>query len=86
MLRPKKRPNGLSKLAQLKGEDLPHSMRTVPTSKISPDQIKTLVEVERDYILDVVRATDSNKRLVATKLGISPSSPYRKLNEYGANI
>ncbi len=63
-------------------DDLPKSLRNSSKTRHSADKRPTLEEMEREYILDILKSAN-NKRLAARQLGISPSSLYRKLNEYG---
>ena len=67
----------------IEAEDLPPALRAGSLSVFAPGKDKSLADVEREYILAVLHACDGNKRLAAKKLQISPSSLYRKLNEYG---
>ena len=46
-------------------------------------RVKSLKEVEREYILNVLRSTGYNKREAANILGIDLSTLYRKLKEIG---
>ena len=73
----------LSRGKQIEIEDLPPALRENSLAAFAPGREKSLADVEREYILAVLRACDGNKRLAAKKLQISPSSLYRKLNEYG---
>jgi two-component system, NtrC family, response regulator len=45
----------------------------------------TLAEMERRYILDILERYDGQKSVVADKLGISTTTLWRKLKEYGVN-
>lgn len=51
-----------------------------------PDELEgesmTLNEIERDAILDALRACNGNRSAAAAKLGISRRSLYNKINEY----
>jgi transcriptional regulator with PAS, ATPase and Fis domain len=47
------------------------------------DGVKPLAEVEADYIRYAMDRLDNNQSLVARKLGISRSTLWRKLKEYG---
>ena len=67
----------------IEAEDLPPALCAGSLSVFAPGKDKSLADVEREYILAVLRTCDGNKRLAAKKLQISPSSLYRKLNEYG---
>jgi transcriptional regulator with PAS, ATPase and Fis domain len=63
-------------------EDLPPSSRKVPKPKGHED-IHSLKEIERDYVLGALKVTKGDKRLAAEKLNIGLTSLYRKLKEYG---
>ncbi len=43
----------------------------------------TLDELEKRYILETLRATRNNKVLTCERLGISNTTLWRKLKEYG---
>ena len=45
------------------------------------DEIRTLAEVERDYIAAALRALGGNRAKAAEKLGIGAATPYRKLKQ-----
>ena len=45
----------------------------------------TLAEMERRYILDILERYDGQKSVAAEKLGISTTTLWRKLKEYGVN-
>lgn len=47
-----------------------------------PEKIKTLAEVQRDYILRAVKAFNGRKAAAAVALGISLKTLYNKLNSY----
>lgn len=46
--------------------------------------MRSLEEVERDYILAVLRANDGNKATAAEQLKIGTATLYRKLKQYEA--
>lgn len=46
------------------------------------NKIKTLAEVEREYILKTLEHFDGNKTLTAQALGVSQKTIYNKLNHY----
>jgi len=48
------------------------------------DCIRPLEEIERDYIIGVLRALNGNKVQAATELNIGLATLYRKLKEYEA--
>jgi DNA-binding NtrC family response regulator len=45
--------------------------------------VKPLDEIEKDYILAVLKHNDGNQTLTATQLGIGTATLYRKLKKYG---
>ena len=49
-----------------------------------PDELTTLDDVERRYILHVLKAVDGNKTLAAKTLGLDRKTLYRKLAQYEA--
>ena len=48
-----------------------------------PEQIESLQDVEKRYILDVLRMTGGNKKKAAEILGVDRSTLYAKLKRYG---
>jgi len=72
--------------ATLLPEDLPERVRTSgrTTALItrSLEQNMTLRELEREYILEMLRRTDGNKSRAAELLGLDRKTLYRKLDEY----
>lgn len=46
-------------------------------------RMSTLAEIEKDYILDVLKVVDGNKTKAAKILGITIKTLYNKLHEYG---
>ena len=48
----------------------------------APGDVRPLEEVERDYILAVLRAVGGNKAKAAEQLEIGPATLYRKLKQY----
>jgi two-component system, NtrC family, response regulator HydG len=76
----------LARGAQLTPHDLPERVRAggAAASFIaqSSAQNLTLRELERDYILEVLRKTGGNKSRAAELLGLDRKTLYRKLDEY----
>ena len=52
-------------------------LRAVQTA----DEVRTLAEVERDYIAAALRASGGNRAKAAEKLGIGAATLYRKLKQ-----
>lgn len=50
----------------------------------SVEQNMTIREVEREYILEVLRRTGGNKSRAAELLGLDRKTLYRRLDEYRA--
>lgn len=50
------------------------------------EQVLTLAEVEREYILKILRKEKGNRTRAARLLGISVRNLYRKIEEYGEDI
>jgi two-component system response regulator HydG len=51
----------------------------------APDELVTLDEMERRYILRVLRAVGNNKKLASQVLGLDRSTLYRKLERYAGS-
>jgi transcriptional regulator with PAS, ATPase and Fis domain len=63
-------------------EDLPEEIGLALPTTYAAGDIRPLAEIERDYILAVLRAHDGNKSKAAEQLGIGTATLYRKLKEY----
>ncbi len=79
----------LARGAVLAVEDLPERIRDAAseTSAILASAAAkrvTLAELERDYILEILRASGGNKSRAAETLGLDRKTLYRKLDEYAA--
>lgn len=78
----------LARGAVLTREDLPERVRGASGSTALLARAKskhlTLAELERDYILEILRAADGNKSRAAEILGLDRKTLYRKLDEYRA--
>jgi DNA-binding NtrC family response regulator len=57
--------------------------RKSPTSQILFKEIRTMAEFDKEYIIEVLRRKGGNMHATARSLGISRSSLYRRLQEYG---
>jgi transcriptional regulator with PAS, ATPase and Fis domain len=74
----------LARGARVDEEDLPEEVRAALPGSYHPGEARSLEEVERDYILAVLRATDGNKARAAAQLKIGTATLFRKLKQYGA--
>jgi len=63
-------------------EDLPEALTLAPPSTLGPDDARTLDEVEREYIIWVLRAHGGNRAKAAQQLQIGTATLYRKLKQY----
>jgi two-component system response regulator HydG len=63
--------------------DLPRDLEQSSREPEKTDQADTLMDRERQAILEALRATDGNKKNAAKRLGISRSTLYTKLKKYG---
>jgi DNA-binding NtrC family response regulator len=73
----------LSKGTQIDLEDLPEEVGLALPAAFAPGEVRPLEDVEREYILSVMRANDGNKVQAATQLKIGTATLYRKLKQYG---
>ena len=63
-------------------DDLPPELgTTVPAAPLIGDDVRTLAEVERDYIAAALRASNGNRAKAADRLGIGVATLYRKLKQ-----
>jgi two-component system response regulator HydG len=74
---------------ELTVDDLPEKIRNYRSSNVSisglePQDILTMDEVERRYILRVLKQLDGNKTVAADLLGVDRRTLYRKLERWGA--
>ena len=65
-------------------EDLPERVRGPAAALLdrNPEDLVSLKELERQHILDVLRAVGGNKALTSRHLGLDRKTLYRKLKEY----
>jgi two-component system, NtrC family, response regulator AtoC len=69
-------------------EDLPDTVRSYRRSHVlvaadDPEELVTMDEVERRYVLRVLEATGGNKKAAAKVLGFDRRTLYRKLERWG---
>jgi two-component system, NtrC family, response regulator HydG len=62
-------------------DDLPTEVGAVPQTIQAAGEIRTLAEVERDYIAAALRASEGNRAKAAQRLGIGAATLYRKLKQ-----
>ena len=62
-------------------EDLPPEVGSARLASPGPGEIRTLAEVERDYIAAALRASGGNRANAAEALGIGTATLYRKLKQ-----
>ncbi|MFB6355467.1 MAG: sigma-54-dependent transcriptional regulator [bacterium] len=69
----------------LMAEELPRDIRgKTPSKQELSDNLKQAVEsYEKQHIRRVLEATEGNRTRAAERLGIDPSTLYRKMNDYG---
>jgi transcriptional regulator with PAS, ATPase and Fis domain len=69
---------------QVQPEDLPEEVRAaLPSPHTLPGRVKTLEEVEREYIAAALNANDGNRTRTAAQLKIGIATLHRKIKEYG---
>jgi two-component system response regulator HydG len=78
----------LTAFEKLTVDDLPERVRSYKRSHVlvasdDPQELVSMDEVERRYILRVLEATSGNKRAAAKILGFDRRTLYRKLERYG---
>jgi DNA-binding NtrC family response regulator len=63
-------------------DDLPEEVGLALPAVAAAGSVRTLREIERDYIAAVLRANDGNRTRTAQQLGIGAATLYRKIKEY----
>jgi two-component system response regulator HydG len=69
---------------RIEREDLPEDVRGALPAPVATDGVRTLEELERDYILAALERNGGNQTVTARQLGIGAATLYRKLKRYGA--
>ncbi|MBI5514956.1 MAG: sigma 54-interacting transcriptional regulator [Deltaproteobacteria bacterium] len=72
----------LSRGARVDLEDLPEEVLLAPPDVRAAEDARSLEDVEREYILAVLKACDNNKAQAAEQLKIGIATLYRKLKQY----
>ncbi len=78
----------LTQFDKLGVEDLPEKIQKYHSSQIfvesnDPAELIPMAEIEKRYILHVLRATGGNRTMAANVLGLDRKTLYRKLEQYG---
>ena len=68
---------------RIEAADLPAEVGLATPEAHGADDVRTLAEVERDYIKSVLQVVGGNRAKAADALGIGTATLYRKLKEYG---
>ncbi|WP_438017790.1 sigma-54-dependent Fis family transcriptional regulator [Sorangium sp. So ce315] len=71
---------------RIETEDLPEEVRSAlpaPSAPAVEPRVRTLGEVEQEYLLAVLARNEGNQTRAAAELGIGVSTLYRKLKAYG---
>jgi DNA-binding NtrC family response regulator len=63
--------------------DLPEEVGLATPGADDANEVRTMAEVERDYIKSVLQVVGGNRAKAAEALGIGTATLYRKLKEYG---
>jgi DNA-binding NtrC family response regulator len=75
----------LARVSRTDLDDLPEEVRkAVPLPSIS-GPVRSLEEIEKDYIMAVLQLNGGNRTRTAEQLGIGSATLYRKLKKYGAS-
>ena len=74
----------LARGSRIEVDDLPEEIGKALPMAYAAGEVRPLDEVERDYILALLRANAGNKVLTARQLRIGTATLYRKLNGYRA--
>jgi len=73
----------LSRGSRIDVGDLPEDVAVALPAVRAAGAVRPLAEVERDYILSVLRANDGNRARSAELLGIGSATLYRRLRQFG---
>ncbi len=81
----------LTQFERIAVEDLPEKIRSYRRSHVlvvadDPQELVSMEEVEKRYVLRVLEATGGNKKAAAKILGFDRRTLYRKLERYGIGL
>jgi DNA-binding NtrC family response regulator len=71
----------LARSDRISVDDLPPEIGAAPVTVLADHDVRTLAEVERDYIVAALRASGGNRARAAERLGIGAATLYRKLKQ-----
>ena len=72
----------LSDGARVDVADLPEEVAVALPDPSAPGRVRSLEEMERDYILAVLKSSGDNKTKAAAQLRIGTATLFRKLKQY----
>jgi transcriptional regulator with PAS, ATPase and Fis domain len=72
----------LAKASRVDLDDLPEELALATPEPYAPGDVRPLEEIERNYIMAVLRANAGNKAKAAEQLAIGTATLYRKLKQY----
>ncbi len=77
----------LARLSQVSAEDLPEKIKTFSSNRVvlsaeTEEEILSLEELERRYILRALKVLNGNRSRAATLLGLDRRTLYRRLEKY----
>jgi DNA-binding NtrC family response regulator len=73
----------LARRSRVDVDDLPPEIGLAVPEPVAVGAVRTLAQIERDYIASVLHAVGGNRAQAAAKLGIGPATLYRKLKRFG---
>jgi DNA-binding NtrC family response regulator len=73
----------LARGARVELEDLPEEIRQTISTPIAIGKVRSLEEVEKDYIISALELNGGNQTHTAEQLHIGSATLYRKLKSYG---
>jgi len=73
----------LSDDAEISAHDLPSDLRELSMSSLEPQPPRSLEDMEKQYIQEILIKTHHNKRLAAEILGLPRTTFWRKLKRHG---